>query len=73
MVTIGSYFSIAASWLPGVICRFQKDYPNVGIKIIEGVHQKLDQLLCEQLADFCLFSYPYKNRPAQMPSHWQNR
>ena len=25
---------------------------------IEGVHQKLDQLLCEQLADFCLFSYP---------------
>ena len=57
-ITIGSYFSIAASWLPGVICRFQKDYPNVGIKIIEGVHQKLDQLLCEQLADFCLFSYP---------------
>lgn len=26
--------------------------------VIEGVHQKLDQLLCEQLADFCLFSYP---------------
>ena len=41
--------------------------------VIEGVHQKLDQLLCEQLADFCLFSYPYKNRPAQMPSHRQNR
>ena len=40
---------------------------------IEGVHQKLDQLLCEQLADFCLFSYPYKNRPAHMPSHRQNR
>ena len=26
--------------------------------VIEGVHPKLDQLLCEQLADFCLFSYP---------------
>lgn len=30
----------------------------LGNAVIEGVHQKLDQLLCEQLADFCLFSYP---------------
>lgn len=57
-ITIGSYFSIAASWLPEVIRRFRTDHPGVHIAVLEGVHQKLDELLREQRADFCLFSYP---------------
>ena len=57
-ITIGSYFSIAASWLPEVIRRFRADHPGVHIAVLEGVHQKLDELLREQRADFCLFSYP---------------
>lgn len=57
-IMVGSYFSIAMNWLPEVIRRFHEDYPNVHISVIEGTHQKLDQLLYEQRADFCLFSYP---------------
>lgn len=57
-IMVGSYFSIATNWLPEVIRRFHEDYPNVHISVIEGTHQKLDQLLHEQRADFCLFSYP---------------
>lgn len=57
-ITIGSYFSIAANWLPDVIRRFRDDYPNVHINVLEGVHQTLDKLLDEKRADFCLYSYP---------------
>ena len=57
-ITIGSYYSIAAAWLPGTIRRFRQDYPNVRIRIQEGVHQKLDMLMSEQRVDFCLYSYP---------------
>lgn len=57
-ICIGSYYSIAANWLPEVIRRFQTDYPQVQISILEGVHQQLDQMLREQRTDFCLFSYP---------------
>lgn len=57
-ITIGSYYSIAAGWLPGTIRRFREDYPNVGIRVLEGVHQKLDTLIAEQRVDFCLYSDP---------------
>lgn len=57
-ITLGSYYSIAVNWLPEVIRQFQKDFPNVKIQLLEGVHQKLDNLLAEQRVDFCLFSYP---------------
>ncbi len=57
-ITIGSYYSIAVNWLPEVIRQFQKDFPNVKINLLEGVHQKLDNLMAEQRVDLCLFSYP---------------
>lgn len=57
-ITVGSYYSIAVNWLPQVIKRFQQDFPHVKIQLLEGVHQKLDDLLAEQRVDFCLFSYP---------------
>ncbi len=57
-ITIGSYFSIAANWLPEVIRRFHDDYPNVHINVLEGVHQTLDKLIEERRADFCIYSYP---------------
>ncbi|MGM9662083.1 MAG: LysR family transcriptional regulator [Oscillospiraceae bacterium] len=57
-ITVGSYYSIAVNWLPEVIKRFQQDFPHVKIQLLEGVHQKLDDLLAEQRVDFCLFSYP---------------
>ena len=57
-ITVGSYYSIAVNWLPEVIRQFQKDFPNVKINLLEGVHQKLDNLMAKQRVDLCLFSYP---------------
>lgn len=55
-ITIGTYFSIGINWLPPVIQRMQQDCPGIKVNILEGVHQKLDGLLQENLVDFCLFS-----------------
>lgn len=57
-VTIGSYSSIAAHWLPQVLRVFQQEHPGVAIRLMEGVHQELDGWMEERLVDFCLYSHP---------------
>ena len=56
-IHIGTYYSIAVNWLPEVIKAFERDFPNVHIMILEGVHQQLDEWLDEHRVDFCLFSH----------------
>ena len=35
-LVLGSYSSIAAQWLPGIIKAFKKDYPGIRIKIMSA-------------------------------------
>ena len=56
-IHIGTYYSIAVNWLPEVIKAFERDFPNVHIMILEGVHQQLDEWLDEHRVDFCLYSH----------------
>ncbi len=44
-VTIGSYPSVAAHWLPGVIKVFRERYPNIEVRIMEGIHQEITEWL----------------------------
>ena len=57
-VSIGSYSSIAAHWLPRVLCAFQEDFTGVSIQLMEGVQQELDSWMEQRLGDFCLYSNP---------------
>jgi len=57
-LTIGSYSSISAHWLPPVLRAFQQDYPGITVRLMEGVHQELEDWMADYLVDFCLFSYP---------------
>ena len=45
-------------WTPEQKAEIACNHLCLDNAVMDGVHQKLDQLLCEQLADFCLFSYP---------------
>lgn len=56
-VTIAAYSSIATHWLPEVISRFQRDYPNVKIVLLEGVRQEVNKWLDERNADIAFTSY----------------
>ena len=56
-VTIASYSSIATHWLPAVIRAFQQDYPQIRIKLMEGIWQEVSKWLDDRSADIGFFSY----------------
>jgi len=62
VLTIGSYYSISALWLPGIIQRFQKDYPNVHIKVNEGGNKEITHWLGEKSID-CSFAAQPSEQP----------
>jgi len=56
-ITIGSYSSIAVHWLPWIIKNFQHDYPNIRIKLMEGIRQEVIAWLEERKIDLGFISY----------------
>ena len=55
-IRIAAYPSVATYWLPGIIRRFQKDYPNVEIQIIEGGSNTIEEIMAGRQADLCLYA-----------------
>ncbi len=56
-VTIASYSSMATHWLPEIISRFQHDYPQVKITLLEGIRQEVVKWLDDKRADVAFTSY----------------
>lgn len=56
-VTIAAYSSIATHWLPAVISAFQQDYPQIRIRLMEGIWQEVSKWLDDRAADIGFFSY----------------
>lgn len=55
-ITIASYYSISAHWLPGVVAAFQKDFPNIRIKLLEGIRPEIVEWLSDAGADIGFMS-----------------
>ena len=66
-VNIAAYSSIATHWLPAVISAFRRDYPQIRIKLMEGIWQEVSKWLDDRAADIGFFSYqegmPYEFIP----------
>ncbi|HBC92528.1 MAG TPA: transcriptional regulator [Pelotomaculum sp.] len=56
-VTIAAYSSIATHWLPRVIRAFQEEYPQITIKLMEGIRQEVSGWLDDKIADVAFLSY----------------
>lgn len=54
---IASYPSIAIHWLPAVLKAFREDYPNVEIRMMEGIRSELCQWLDEGKANLALMGF----------------
>ena len=54
-LTIGSYYSVSAMWLPPILKRFRQLYPNVRIDMKEGGNREMTQWLNEMSVDCCFF------------------
>ena len=55
-ITIASYSSIAAHWLPRVISAFEQDYPQIRIQIMEGIRSQVMEWLEQSVADLAFVS-----------------
>ncbi len=55
-VTIGSYPSVATHWLPKVIKTFHEHYPKIEIRVMEGIHQEIDDWLSTYQVDLAFMS-----------------
>ena len=56
-VTIGSYPSVAAHWLPGVIKAFHEKYPGIEVRIMEGIHQEVSEWIDAKEVDLGFMSH----------------
>jgi DNA-binding transcriptional LysR family regulator len=56
-VTIGAYSSISTHWLPSVIKGFQEAYPQIEIRLMEGIRQEVENWLADKRTDIAFLSY----------------
>ena len=61
-VRIGTFTSVAVHWLPGMIKRFQADYPKVEFKLMNGDYHDVEQWLSEGSCDLGFIALPTKQR-----------
>lgn len=57
-VRIGAFTSVAVHWLPGVIKKFQQDYPNVDIKLLTGDYYDVEEWINAGLVDLGFVTLP---------------
>ena len=66
-ITVASYASIAAAWLPLVISKFHQSYPNIRIHILEGNSRQADEWLENRKADLAFYSEHQSDKAEWFP------
>ena len=56
-LTIAAYPSVATTWLPEIVRRFQRDFPKIEFSIMEGVRQEIFHHLDQHEADMAFLAY----------------
>ncbi|MBQ4466790.1 MAG: LysR family transcriptional regulator [Firmicutes bacterium] len=55
-ITVAAFPSIATFWLPELISKFQKEYPNIDIRVMEGITQEINEWIKDGTADMAILS-----------------
>ena len=51
LIRIGTFSSVATHWLPNIIRRFQKDYPNIDYELLQGDYTEIESWILEGRVD----------------------
>ena len=57
-LTIGSYFSVSAIWMPAILKQFEERFPKIKVKMLEGGNQEIARRLNEKAVDLCFCAAP---------------
>ena len=61
-VRIGAFTSVAVHWLPPVLKEFQRDYPNVEFKLLNGDYHDVNEWLSDGSVDIGFVALPCELR-----------
>lgn len=51
LIRIGTFSSVATHWLPNIIAKFQKDYPNIDYELLLGDYTEIEEWILEGRVD----------------------
>lgn len=60
LIRIGTFSSVATHWLPKIIKRFQKDYPNIDYELLLGDYSEIERWISDGTVDFGFVRSPAK-------------
>ena len=60
LIRIGTFNSVSAQWLPGIIKRFHKDYPRMRFELLHGTDEKINSWIADGRVDVGFVAYPSK-------------
>ncbi len=58
LIRIGTFSSVATHWLPNIISKFQKDYPNIDYELLLGDYAEIEKWIFEGRVDFGFVRLP---------------
>lgn len=68
-IHIGTFTSVGVHWLPGIIKDFQRDYPHIEIRLIEGDYLEIEEWIAEGKIDCGFLSLPTWDTFDAIPLH----
>lgn len=56
VVKLGGFNSVCSVWIPQIVAKFQKEFPNIRIEIYQGTYADLVEWLRNGTVDLCMMS-----------------
>ncbi|MFD1357902.1 LysR family transcriptional regulator substrate-binding protein [Fictibacillus halophilus] len=57
-VRIGTFSSVSAKWLPGILKKFMDQYPHIKVDILEGKQEEISHWISQGIVDFGFLMLP---------------
>lgn len=57
-IAVAAFSSVATHWLPNMICRFQKDFPDIDFEVLMGGYPEIEEWILEGRADYGFLRLP---------------
>ena len=67
LIRIATFSSGASLWLPNIIKKFQKKYPNINYEVMLGDYTEIEQWIIDGKADCGFISLPLKSKLETIP------
>lgn len=58
LIRIGTFNSVSAQWLPGMIRKFHADYPAIRFELVHGTNAQIEEWTCSGRVDIGFIKYP---------------